>query len=157
MSSKHLSNTCTVITEANEEFIRLRAAIDRLMLPIAQQYGLTPTQVTVLNLIRKVEHPTVSKLFRTLNFNQGNMSSLCKRLEEEGFITRTKCAEDERKSYLCLTEKALEVLSHIDGLFTFTEDESWLSKEEFIAAQNALITLKETAKKINDLLSNEIN
>ena len=84
-----LNMTCDLILETHEEFIRIRSGIERLMLPVIQDYGLTPTQVAVLNLIRKTDTPTVSKLFKILDFNQGNMSSLCKRLEADGFIKKT--------------------------------------------------------------------
>ena len=91
--------TCDLISETQEEFIRIRSGIERLVSPVTQQYGLTTTQVAVLNLIRKSENATVSSLFRALDFNQGNMSSLCKKLEADGFIEKIKCHDDERKTY----------------------------------------------------------
>ena len=147
--------TCDLISETQEEFIRIRSGIERLVSPVTQQYGLTTTQVAVLNLIRKSESATVSSLFRALDFNQGNMSSLCKKLEADGFIEKMKCPDDERKTYLSLTDKGIEALNGIDNFFDFDSDESdsWLSAEEFHEAERAVLVLRNAARKINKKLA----
>ena len=139
--------------ETNEQFIKIKAHIERLIQPAAAYYGLTPTQVCVLNIIRKSGSTTVSDIFKALEFNQGNMSSLCKKLEADGFIKKTKAVEDERKCYLSLTEKAHEALSGVDTIFSCSEDDCWLSKEEFERAGEAFEVLNATAKKINERLT----
>ncbi len=152
MNSNHIKTSCDVIMETHEEFIRIRTGVERLMLPAAQSYGLTPTQVAVLNLIRKNGRATVSSLFKALDFNQGNMSSMCKKLEADGFITRVKCTDDERKSFLTLTEKATDALEGIDRVFTFDDSESWITTEEFESAVEAVAVLRAVAQKINSKL-----
>ncbi|MBE6588153.1 MAG: MarR family transcriptional regulator [Ruminococcaceae bacterium] len=148
----YLSKTCDLIMETHEEYIRVRSGVERLILPITQEYGLTPIQVSVLNLIRKTENATVSSLFRALDFNQGNMSSLCKKLEADGFIEKSRSTEDERKSYLSLTDKGYMALHGIDEFFNFTDDECWLTEEEFLEAEKAITLLRNAAKKVNDRL-----
>ena len=153
MSNKqNIIRTCDLINETNEEFIRVRSGIERLIMPITQEYGLTPTQVAVLNLIRKTENATVSSLFRALDFNQGNMSSMCKKLEADGFIEKTKCPDDERKTFLSLTEKSTLALEGLDKFFTFDNSESWLTAEEFHEAELAVIVLRNAARRINEKL-----
>ncbi len=151
-SQSNLIKTCDLINETNEEFIRIRSGIERLIQPITQEYGLTPTQVAVLNLIKKTENATVSTLFRALDFNQGNMSSMCKKFEADGFIEKTKCPDDERKTYLTLTEKSIRVLNSLDEFFSFNDSEGWLTVEEFHEAELAVIVLRNAAKKINEKL-----
>ena len=153
MNSNRVKASCDVIMETHEEFIRIRTGVERLMLPAAQSYGLTPTQVAVLNLIRKNGMATVSSLFKALDFNQGNMSSMCKKLEADGFIKKIKCTDDERKSYLTLTDKATEALDGIDRVFTFEDSESWITTEEFERAVEAVAVLREVARKINDKMT----
>ena len=147
--NKYMIGAFDLIMETQEEFIRIRSGVERLMLPVTQSYGLTPTQVAVLNLIKKNEKLTVSQLFKTLDFNQGNMSSLCKKLEADGFVTRSKCLSDERKSFLTLTEKAASALDEIDSYFSVPEEECWLTREEYKAAEEAVTVLRSAAKKIN--------
>ena len=138
-----------LIMKTQQEFIRIRAGIERLMLPVAQEYGLTPTQAAVLNLIRGSEEATVSMLFKALDFNQGNMSSMCKKLEADGFITKVKSTDDERKCYLRLTKKATDSLCAINDFFANAENDRWITQEEFAAAENAVETLRTTAAKVN--------
>ena len=154
---QNIIRTCDLINETNEEFIRIRSGIERLIMPITQEYGLTPTQVAVLNLIRKTENATVSSLFRALDFNQGNMSSMCKKLEADGFIEKTKCPDDERKTFLSLTDKSLEALDGLDKFFSFDEGESWLTADEFHEAELAVIVLRNAARKINEKLGESLN
>ena len=153
---QNIIRTCDLINETNEEFIRIRSGIERLIMPITQEYGLTPTQVAVLNLIRKTENATVSSLFRALDFNQGNMSSMCKKLEADGFIEKTKCPDDERKTFLSLTDKSLEALDGLDKFFSFDEGESWLTADEFHEAELAVIVLRNAARKINEKLNESL-
>lgn len=154
---KNTKRACDLVLETQEEFIRIRCGVERLLLPVVQSYGLTTTQVTVLNLIKKHERITVSQLFKTLDFNQGNMSSICKKLEADGFIVKKKCQKDERKSYLALTEKALNALDGIDKFFTVDEDECWISEEELAEAEEAISVLRRAAKKINEKLAAATN
>ena len=154
---QNIIRTCDLINETNEEFIRIRSGIERLITPITQEYGLTPTQVAVLNLIRKTENATVSSLFRALDFNQGNMSSMCKKLETDGFIEKTKCPDDERKTFLSLTDKSLEALEGLDSFFSFDDGESWLTADEFHEAELAVIVLRNAARKINEKLGEALN
>ena len=149
---QNIIRTCDLINETNEEFIRIRSGIERLITPVTQEYGLTPTQVAVLNLIRKTENATVSSLFRALDFNQGNMSSMCKKLESDGFIEKTKCPDDERKTFLSLTYKSLDALESLDKFFSFDKGESWLTADEFHEAELAVIVLRNAARKINEKL-----
>lgn len=153
---KHLCDTCELMVENHLEFVKIRSAIDRLIHPITLKYGITSTQFLVLNLIRKSECATVSTLFRSLDFNQGNMSSMCKKLEADGFIEKTRCADDERKTYLTLTEKGNEALHSLDEFFNGTDNEYWIPEEEFLEAEAALTVLKNTAKKINIKLEEAI-
>ncbi len=157
MSVDYMNRTCDIIMETHEEYIRIRSGIERLMLPVSQSYGLTPTQVAVLNLIKKTDNATVSKLFRTLDFNQGNMSSMCKKLEADGFIEKTKSTDDERKCFLTLTGKGETALSGIDKAFDFTPETCWLTREEVEEAEAAILILRNTANKINKMLAQHLS
>lgn len=154
---KNTKKACDLVLETHEEFIRIRCGVERLLLPVVQSYGLTTTQVTVLNLIKKNEKTTVSQLFKTLDFNQGNMSSICKKLEADGFIVKKKCEKDERMSHLVLTKKATEALDGIDSFFNVDETDCWLSEKELLEAEEAILVLRRAAKKINEKLASAVN
>lgn len=151
MSCEKLGNACDAFLEAQEEFIRVKGQLERFLTPLLERVGLTPMQAAVLNLIKKRENMTVTELFRTLDFNQGNMSSLCKKLEAMEYIKKTKLESDVRKTHLSLTEKGEAALSEIRRELSFEPDECWLSREELERAEEALRTLKEIAAKVNGL------
>ena len=152
MDRKNMRYAYDLIMETHEEFIRIRSGIERMILPITQAYGLTTTQAAVLNIIRKMGKATVSDLFKALDFNQGNMSSLCKKLEADGFVVKTKCTHDERKCYLTLTDKAQVAIDGIDAFFLCDRENRWLTDEEFAEAEAAIAILRTTANTINEKL-----
>ena len=153
MSKINVKESYDLVMEAQEEFIRIRAGIERLILPLTQSYGLTPTQASVLNIIRKNERATISDIVKTLDFNQGNMSSMCKKLESDGFIKREKSPDDERKSFLTLTDKGTRAILGIDEFFSVEEGECWITPEDFEEAKAAVEILREASRKVNEKLS----
>lgn len=89
--------------ELFEQFIILRIHIEQFLTPIAQHYNLTPIGVFILYLISKQADFSISRACRKMNLNQGNASSMCKKLESGGFIKRIKNKNDERVSNIVLT------------------------------------------------------
>ncbi|MGN0537023.1 MAG: MarR family winged helix-turn-helix transcriptional regulator [Acutalibacteraceae bacterium] len=100
--------------ELFEQFIVLRIHIEQFLTPIAQHYNLTPIGVFVLYLISKQSNFSISRTCRKMNLNQGNASSMCKKLESGGFIKRTKNKDDERVSDIVLTDFGKQTLTAID-------------------------------------------
>ncbi len=72
------------------------------------QFKLTyPQYITLLSLY---EHGTMSvkEVGQTLALDSGTLTPLMKRLEKDGWITRTRSKEDERRVDVALTQKALD-------------------------------------------------
>lgn len=150
------NGTFVLALETIEELIRMKTGIDHLMFPITQKFSITPMQATALYIIEKNPHATVSSIFKKLDLNQGNVSSMCKKLEADGFILKNKCPRDERRYYLSLTEKGHETLAKIEQFFIYDEKNCWLTKEELDNALNGLAALKHAAIKVSEKL-NTIN
>ncbi len=96
------------------EMLKLRNSIEHTVSPVTQRYGLTPIQAAALYFIHSSGDATVGSVFRAFKLNQGNASSMCKRLESEGFILRRRSEEDERKVVLALTEHGHRVIGSIE-------------------------------------------
>ena len=96
--------------EVLAEFLRLKTNLDRVLSPITAEFGLTPVQSVMLHLISRSESATVGSIFRQLDLNQGNVSSVCKKLEGDGYIVRNKSPEDERIYVISLTDKGNDAL-----------------------------------------------
>ncbi len=148
------NGTFVLALETMEELIRMKTGIDHLMFPLTQKFSITPMQATALYIIEKNPKATVSSIFKKLDLNQGNVSSMCKKLESDGFIEKSKCPCDERRYYLSLTKKGVDTLAGIEQLFIYDEANCWLTPKELEDAINGLAALKHAAKKVSENLNN---
>ena len=93
-------------------FQTLKTKTARLVDPIVQTEGLTPLQARVLlQLCRR--DATVGDVSELSGMGQANASSLRKKLEKEGFLTRRRSCPDRRVVTLSLTPKGREAMAHI--------------------------------------------
>ncbi|WP_343209116.1 MarR family transcriptional regulator [Anaerolentibacter hominis] len=85
--------------------------LNRIFKCIAGRYGLTIIQAEILALLYQQGIKTVGTLAEELSMTSGNTSTICKRLEREGYLERVRDREDERIVRLCLTEKGTQISS----------------------------------------------
>ena len=91
--------------------------MDELFRPISAHYGLTHMQLRILlELWAEPESQTIGSLGRALGVTSGNMSSMCKRLEQEGFLIRFRDIKDVRVVKVALSEKGQDAALEIDRL-----------------------------------------
>ena len=130
-----------------------KAFNEKILEPYVQKQGLTFLQSRVLMGIRHGKYTTVGGMAKHASLFQGNASTLCKRLEQQGFLNRERSTADERVVNLVLTEKGIAATTNIarymQSLNTFIEKN----------AQEDVRALRDGAKaflKIVDLLT-EVN
>lgn len=93
-------------------FQTLKTKTTRLVDPIVQAEGLTPLQARVLlHLCRR--DANLGDISETTGMGQANTSSLCKKLEREGFLTRRRGCPDRRVVTLSLTDKGRETMERL--------------------------------------------
>ena len=97
-----------------EIFHTIKSRLEKLTAPVVHAEGLTQLQIYILLAIKRGEITSVGDLSRIANINQGNASTICKRLEKSGFVHRERNREDERVVSLSITDKSLQSLSRID-------------------------------------------
>ena len=73
--------------------------------PLLKPLGLTYTQYIVFMVLWEKERVTVGELGRELHLDAGTLTPLLKNLEKQGYVTRERCKEDERVTYICITGK----------------------------------------------------
>ncbi len=117
---------------------RLKECVNTAFRPIVEEHGLTMMQTRVLLEIKQCEHLTVGSLCSEIGLTSGNASSLCKKLEEAGFVKRNRNPKDERFVELSLTEEAEETIQKIEERLVekygrFFENKSENELEELIA------------------------
>ncbi|AEV38967.1 Bacterial regulatory protein, MarR [Pseudovibrio sp. FO-BEG1] len=89
---------CFAIYKANHAF-------NRFYKPVMKKLGVTyPQYITLLALLEK-DHQRVSELGERLFLDSNTLTPLLKRLEEMGYIARTRSKEDERQVIVSLTKE----------------------------------------------------
>lgn len=71
--------------------------------PCSEKYGLTYVQYLILLEIDAAGEHTVGELGRRVNMDSGNISSMCKKLEKNGYVMRKRSEKDERVVKISLT------------------------------------------------------
>ena len=95
-------------------FQTLKAKTARLLEPVVQAEGLTPLQASVLFHLSR-QDANLSDISEVTCMGQANASSLCKKLEQGGFLTRSRGAPDGRVVTLSLTPKGQETAKRIQA------------------------------------------
>ncbi len=93
-------------------FQTLKTKTARLLEPIVQAEGLTPLQASVLLQLFR-QNAAVGDISEATCMGQANASSLCKKLEQGGFLTRSRGESDGRVVTLSLTPKGRETVERI--------------------------------------------
>lgn len=93
-------------------FQTLKIKTARLLEPVVQAEGLTALQAHVLLHLSRGD-ATVGDIIEATCMGQANASSLCKKLEQGGFLTRRRRCPDRRVVTLSLTPKGREAMGRI--------------------------------------------
>lgn len=73
--------------------------------PYLKPLGLTYTQYIVLMVLWERESTTVGELGRILHLDSGTLTPLLKKMQQEGYVTRTRSRDDERITIIRITDK----------------------------------------------------
>ena len=73
--------------------------------PYLEKLGLTYPQYLVMLVLWEKENVEVGYIVQKLMLDTGTLSPLLKKMESSGFIRRTRCADDERKVLIALTDE----------------------------------------------------
>ncbi len=83
--------------------------IVNLYTPVLKPLGITYTQYIVFMVLWEQDGITMSELGNQLFLNNGTLTPLIKKMEQDGYIRRERCQNDERIVRLYLTEKGFEL------------------------------------------------
>jgi len=73
--------------------------------PLLDELGLTYTQYIAMMVLWERKSMNVKSLGECLYLDSGTLTPLLKKLESNGFILRTRSAEDERNLIITITDK----------------------------------------------------
>lgn len=99
--------------------------------PYLDELGLTYTQYVALMVLWERKSVTVKDAGLLLHLDSGTLTPLFKRLEEKGFVTRSRSLADERSLIVSITEagealkdRAVEIPAKIAACNTLDPEES---------------------------------
>ena len=105
--------------------------ITGLYSPYFKPLGITYTQYLVFLVLWEKDHVPVKELSEALYLDSGTLTPLLKKMEQEGYITRTRSKEDERSVLISLTEKgraleekALQIPKCVSACINLSETEA---------------------------------
>jgi DNA-binding MarR family transcriptional regulator len=96
----HAADTMEVVFELGRVMSRLTRDFDSLH----RQYGLTWAGFRVLNVLWAVGPSEMRQLAKLMGASRASMSSLLITLEREGFVVRTRQADDQRQVLVAFSE-----------------------------------------------------
>lgn len=95
-----------------------------------EELGLTYTQYVVMMVLWEHGGLTEGELGKHVHLDSGTLAPLLKRLEKQGYITRTRPDDNERKLFISLTDegeelkdKAIDVPAEMQGCIDLPEEE----------------------------------
>ncbi|MBQ9152434.1 MAG: MarR family transcriptional regulator [Solobacterium sp.] len=79
--------------------------VTALYTPLLKPLGLTYTQYLVMMVLWEQDGIRIGEIGERLCLDTGTLTPLLKKMEQEGLLSRTRCAEDERAVIIRLSEK----------------------------------------------------
>lgn len=95
-------------------FMQLKNNIMDILSPVTSKYDLNLLEVLILYSISERNDLSIGDVYKSMNLNQGNLSSTCKKLEEKGYLIRNRDKNDQRTVILEITEIGEETLNEIN-------------------------------------------
>ena len=80
-------------------------SINKVFLPFGKEYNLSLVQFKIMMSLFRTPNQTIGKLAYNIGVRQGNMATICKKLEDDGYVKRERASADERVVNISLTEK----------------------------------------------------
>lgn len=107
--------------------------------PYLDKYDLTYTQYLSLIMLFDNESLSVKDLGKKLYLDSGTLTPLLKKLENKGYITRTRFAVDNRFLNVALTEKGEELRAELTKIPQLVLEELGITESES-EALNTLVS-----------------
>jgi DNA-binding MarR family transcriptional regulator len=101
-----------------EALLNLLRTADQLQIRFARlfrRFGLTPQQYNILRILRGEGKPLpILEIASRMITVVPGITGLIDRLEAAGLVNRKRCENDRRVVYVCISEKAVDLLGEID-------------------------------------------
>ncbi len=128
-------------------------AIDQHSTMLQKNFGLTSSQLIILQEISNHGQITVTQLAKAVSLSQATVTDITKRLKQKEYLIRKKSESDKRKVDISLSDKGIAMLQKIPPLLQekFTDNFSKLDNWEQLMIESAFdrVVHMMSAKNIN--------
>lgn len=100
-----------------DEIRMVNENLEALFRPVSEAHKLTLMQLRILMHVDRREKIAIGQLSRMVPMAATNLSTACRKLEQEGYIKRTRNQQDERIVWVDLTQKGKETILQMNQLF----------------------------------------
>ncbi|MDQ0208723.1 MarR family winged helix-turn-helix transcriptional regulator [Alkalicoccobacillus murimartini] len=130
--------------------LRLHEINKRLMPKFERCTGISQSRLEVIQAIYKVEEISQKELQQIVNIDHAAVTRHLKQLEEQGMVTRRKSPEDNRVTFVKMTEQGrTRVLTYCEERKYFTDQLfSGLTEEECLQLDNTLQHIQQNIESI---------
>lgn len=111
--------------------------------PYFKELGLTYTQYIVFMVLWEKDEVTVGDICRRLYLDSGTLTPLLKKMEEKGWLQRTRSREDERIVIVTLTEEGRKMKERCQSIPASISKCIHLSPEDAAALYRILYQILE--------------
>ena len=125
-SLKLCNQVCFPLYACSKELVRQYG-------PYLQELGLTYTQYLVMMVLWEKQTVSSRELAECVRLDYGTLTPVLKRLEQAGYLQRTRAREDERMLTLALTEQGKELREKAVSVPPAVAECMGLTAEEFRA------------------------
>ena len=131
---------------SNQLCFPLYAAARKIMnayTPLFKDFGLTYTQYIVFMVLWEKDEVTVGDICRRLYLDSGTLTPLLKKMEEKGWLQRTRSHADERIVVVTLTEEGRKMKERCQSIPASISQCIHLSPEDAAALYRILYQILE--------------
>jgi DNA-binding MarR family transcriptional regulator len=97
---------------------KLNEAMDTCLDRMGTREGLTPNQARIILIMSIEGSATMGRISDSASIAGGNLTNLCKVLENKGLVERARDPDDDRKVLMRLTESGTETATRLDMWLT---------------------------------------
>ncbi len=121
--------------------------ITSLYKPFLDEISLTYPQYLVMVVLWENGSMSISKIGKFLHLDNGTLTPLLKRMEQNGFLTRVRCSSDERIVQISLTEKGIKLKEKVSHIPKAVQDCIGLSSQKNAELLSRLNEIIDNSKK----------
>ncbi len=112
ISDRHRVRVETIIADFHDTLFAFKCATSERLLRL----GVSMAQLNILYVLRRSDEMPMSRLAEVLNVSLSNATGLIDRMEERGFIERTRVLADRRIVMVRLTPEGVRLLEEQDAM-----------------------------------------